>query len=143
MEKYVVGLIFSRDLRTVYLIRKNRPQWQEGFLNGVGGKLEAGETYPEAMQREASEECGLNTDDWTFLGVMYQYNSWHVGLYYTVLKGDFVPFTKTDEVIEAIPVENISPVNLSLLPNLATHINAAWANIWNKQKFTMSMIYGV
>ncbi len=63
----VVGFAFSDDFRTVLLIRKRKPASQAGLLNGVGGKVEPGESFIDAMIREFSEEAGINTlqSDWT------------------------------------------------------------------------------
>lgn len=62
---YVAGLLFSEHATTVVLVRKNRPAWQAGKLNAVGGKIEPGETPLEAMRREFREEAGLDIADWT------------------------------------------------------------------------------
>lgn len=64
--RYVAGFAFSRNFRDVALVRKERPDWQAGRLNGIGGKIEAGETPAEAMVREFQEETGLATApvDW-------------------------------------------------------------------------------
>ncbi len=41
MKNYVAGLMFSQDKTCVALIVKNKPDWQKGLLNGIGGqKLE-------------------------------------------------------------------------------------------------------
>ena len=64
MQKYVCGFLFSPDRERVLLIRKRRPAWQAGKLNGIGGKVEAGETLPEAMIREFREEAALTVRDW-------------------------------------------------------------------------------
>src|SRR4051794_29957490 len=63
---YVLGMAFSRDSRSMVLIEKKNPEWMCGFLNGVGGKIEPGETPIKAMQREFREETGVNTSthDW-------------------------------------------------------------------------------
>ena len=37
LKKWVVGFIFNSDMDHVLLINKNRPDWQIGFLNGIGG----------------------------------------------------------------------------------------------------------
>jgi 8-oxo-dGTP pyrophosphatase MutT (NUDIX family) len=55
-KEYVLGFIFTAGRNAVYLIRKNRPAWQRGFLNGLGGAREAGETFVEAMERESVNE---------------------------------------------------------------------------------------
>ncbi len=61
MEKrYVCSFAFSTDRQRVLLIRKNRPAWQAGKLNGVGGKMEPGETPHAAARREFREETGLD-----------------------------------------------------------------------------------
>lgn len=62
----VVGFLFWRG--QVLLVRKDRPFWQKGKLNGVGGKVEEGETAVTAMIREFSEETGLSssTTSWVY-----------------------------------------------------------------------------
>ena len=62
MQNYVVGFLFNKDETQVALVRKNRPEWQAGNLNGIGGKMEVGETTNECMQREFKEETGLKTN---------------------------------------------------------------------------------
>jgi 8-oxo-dGTP diphosphatase len=59
--EYVVGFAFDTDGR-VALIRKNRPEWQAGRLNGIGGHVEATDRTPwGAMCREWCEETGQPT----------------------------------------------------------------------------------
>jgi len=60
MARYVVGFLFCNGW--VLLIRKIRPDWQRGKLNGPGGKVEPGETFAEAMVREWREEVGVGED---------------------------------------------------------------------------------
>lgn len=61
-QGYVVGFLFRHLLRNqtneVALIRKSRPDWQRGLLNGIGGKIEADESSAAAMVREFEEETG-------------------------------------------------------------------------------------
>lgn len=64
MKIYVCGFLFSADRERVLLIRKRRPVWQAGRLNGVGGKVEPGETPGEAMEREFWEEAGMRGIEW-------------------------------------------------------------------------------
>jgi 8-oxo-dGTP diphosphatase len=56
---YVVGFAFNSELTDVVLIKKNRPAWQAGKLNGVGGKAHLGEMAMFAMSREFKEETGV------------------------------------------------------------------------------------
>jgi 8-oxo-dGTP diphosphatase len=60
MITYVCGFLFSEDGEKVLLIRKNRPEWMKGMSNGIGGKVEAGESVHEAMRREGLEEAGVD-----------------------------------------------------------------------------------
>jgi len=58
----VAGLLFSSDQKQVALILKNRPAWQAGRLNGIEGKIEAGESPLKAMRREFAEKTGWTGD---------------------------------------------------------------------------------
>lgn len=42
------------------MIRKNRPHWQAGCLNGLGGHIKDGETAVVAAIREVKEECNVS-----------------------------------------------------------------------------------
>jgi len=64
VQQYACGFLFSIDRSHVLLIRKRRPAWQAGRLNGIGGKVEPGETFAQAMQREFREEAFLDLSDW-------------------------------------------------------------------------------
>jgi len=55
---YVVGFLFDHARRVVVLLEKQKPLWQKGLLNGVGGKIEDGKTPYQAMHREFEEETG-------------------------------------------------------------------------------------
>lgn len=55
---YVLGFAFD-DIGRVALIRKNKPDWQRGRWNGVGGKVEPKELAVVAMSREFFEETGV------------------------------------------------------------------------------------
>ena len=75
MIEYVNGyMVNSLDLRTglgVFL-QKKKPAWQYGAWNGVGGKIEPGETPEEAMCREFFEEADVQTrpDEWELAVVL-------------------------------------------------------------------------
>jgi len=65
MREWVVGFLLDTDADRVVLVRKNRPEWQRGRLNGVGGKVEPGESHADAMPREFAEETGVHLAiDW-------------------------------------------------------------------------------
>lgn len=62
--RYVLGFLFSYDLQRVALIRKERPNWQKGKLNGIGGHIEEGEMSVDAMSREFFEGTGVKVPLW-------------------------------------------------------------------------------
>lgn len=65
MTLYCAGFLLDGQGRVV-LVRKNRPRWQAGRLNAVGGHVEDGETPVEAQRREFREETGVDVPepDW-------------------------------------------------------------------------------
>jgi len=73
MKTYVVGFAFDTLIRHVLLIKKNRPEWQRGKFNGVGGKVEKGEHAVSAIVREFREEAGLFVDHgrWKYVACLY------------------------------------------------------------------------
>ena len=63
LYKAVIGFLFDGN-DSVLLIKKNHPEWQFGRLNGIGGKIERGETPLQAMIREFREEAGALVTSW-------------------------------------------------------------------------------
>lgn len=85
---YVLGFLFSSDLRNVSLIQKQKPEWQKGRFNGIGGKIEEGEQPPDAMAREFNEETGVwvHPDQWREFAMLHSSNGrhWRVHIFYAV-----------------------------------------------------------
>lgn len=66
--QYVLGFAFSRNKRDVLLIKKQKPEWQSGLYNGIGGKInEPNEAPIDAMKREFKEETGIFISQRTFM----------------------------------------------------------------------------
>ncbi|HRU10630.1 MAG TPA: NUDIX domain-containing protein, partial [Thermoanaerobaculia bacterium] len=97
MIKYVLGFAFD-DLGRVALVQKERPAWQSGKLNGVGGHIEGHEEVLDAMVREFYEETGVTVVDWDFVGEM-RGADWHVTVLTTVSPEVRNVTTVTDEVV--------------------------------------------
>jgi 8-oxo-dGTP diphosphatase len=114
---YCAGFLFD-DSGRVALVRKNRPAWQAGRLNGVGGHVEKGETPAEAMRREFWEEAGLDLEGWEhFATVTFPAGEvWFYRLLVDIETLDQVE-TKTDEPIEIHSASGIA--YLPTLPNLS------------------------
>ena len=64
MTEYTAGFMFSEDHKQVALIVKNRPKWQAGLANGIGGHLEPRESPFNCMIREFKEETGVLHINW-------------------------------------------------------------------------------
>jgi 8-oxo-dGTP diphosphatase len=109
INKFVIGYLFD-DKGNIALIEKNRPNWQKGRLNAVGGKMERGETPLEAITREFQEEAGAEVSWRQFAelaGDSYR-------LYCFTSKDKAEIHTLTDEKVDWYPVDNL-PANI--LPN--------------------------
>jgi 8-oxo-dGTP diphosphatase len=115
MNKYVVGFLFDENMENVVLIHKNRPDWQKGLLNGVGGKIEDNETPLLAMQREFSEETGLQIDNWQGYAEIED-TDWIVYFFYTISDKWNQAETMTDEKIKFIPTNDL--FSYPMVPNL-------------------------
>ncbi len=106
MWKFVMGFLFDGQ-GNVALIEKNRPDWQKGCLNGIGGQIEKGEKPLQAMVREFEEEAGPEIT-WrqfcTLKGDGYR-------LYCFTSKDKAEISTKTDEKVGWYAVANL-PANL-------------------------------
>lgn len=83
-DRYVVGFMFNPAENAVLLIRKTHPAWQAGKLNGVGGRIEAGESALEAMRREFAEETGMIHTDWYQFCVLGDTREWQVHFFAAV-----------------------------------------------------------
>lgn len=118
MTKYSLGFLFSKDNRAVALINKNKPDWQKGLLNGIGGKQEENETMIECMIREFKEETGLLFTGWEhFLDIGNEY--FIVSCYKGTYNNLHELKSMTDESIEIHGVEIMLAVgHKDMIPNL-------------------------
>jgi len=122
ITQYVLGFIFDSEMKRVVLVVKKRPEWQAGYLNGVGGKVNEGETFVEAMIRETEEETGAKISEWENFGTMTG-PTWEVELFKTTLNDLSGIKTKTDEKIQ---IRNISDLKTAkVLKNIPWLIGAA------------------
>lgn len=109
--RYVLGFLFRESREAVVLIRKEKPQWQAGLLNGVGGKIESGETPVQAMVRECTEETGAATfpDGWREFCVM-EGPTWEVICFETTDEcARLAARTRESEVVEKVKIKELQP----------------------------------
>jgi len=116
--KYVLGFMFSEDKNCVALIKKTKPVWQAGCLNGIGGKVEKDEYGFDAMVREFREETGCQTQEHEWKHFATMTNSQFVVWCY-VAYGDLSFLKTTTE-------EEIKIVSLSILNQQYILSNLSW-----------------
>jgi 8-oxo-dGTP pyrophosphatase MutT (NUDIX family) len=107
----VVGFLFTVDRKDVVLIRKTKPEWQKGFLNGVGGKVEPGEVPEQAMQREFAEETTLDVAGWEYMGDL-EGPTWRVTVYrnFSMLAPHIE--STTEEIVGLYPVDKLAEMDV-------------------------------
>jgi len=84
MQEYVLVYAEPTEGNDILLIRKEKPDWQKGKLNLVGGKVEDDELAGIAAIREFKEETGygIGDDEIDYAGQMcgmfnsYPWNIW-------------------------------------------------------------------
>lgn len=121
MKIYCVGFMFDDEGRDVLLIQKNRPEWQAGLFNGIGGKVELTESPAAAMLREFEEEAGVATtgEDWHLFCLM-KARAEALIYFYRGFSTRVLDHAKTmeDEPISIWPVASVTSGALRCVPNL-------------------------
>ena len=88
-------------------MKKNRPDWQKGKLNGIGGHIDEGESNIECIVREAEEETGLTTSpsDWKHAATLGG-PDWNMDVFSLVCRGNEADVkTCTDEKVSWYDIE--------------------------------------
>lgn len=123
----VCGFVFNSDYSKVMLIRKNRPSFLKGMLNGIGGKIEANETALNAMMRECHEETGLviNIQDWKLYLTITE-AAYSLYWYVAVVSDDILNQAKsmTDEYVDIFNTTYVTEdKDVQVAPNVVSFIN--------------------
>lgn len=128
MRRYAVGFLIDTH-NNVLLIRKNRPEWQAGKLNGIGGKVEEGELPIDAMNREMFEETDVSGIDWEQYATLRE--DGELGDYELYVFRSFVPSlydikfkSKTDEIVNRFSVLDLH--NENIIPSARWFIHMAY-----------------
>lgn len=119
MKHYVLGFAFDSRNRVV-LIHKERPDWQRGKWNGVGGHINEGELPYSAMVREFKEETGvLISNGWRYVGQLYSTpGHWACEVY--TYRGHEVDLchTASDEPVDAFHLHQIYTHRVPMIENI-------------------------
>jgi len=103
-QTYVAGFLFDEAVANVALIRKEKPEWQKGLLNGIGGKVEKQETPEDAMKREFREETGAEVAGWEFFCKL---NFRGGEVHFFTARGDYSVQSREKEEVCWVPVEYV------------------------------------
>jgi 8-oxo-dGTP diphosphatase len=120
MKRFVVGFVFDSN-GWFAMIEKQRPDWQKGLWNGIGGKIEEDETPVEAMTREFFEEAGqlIPKEQWNLAGYMMETDQFQCFVFTTQIEVLNLK-SMTDERIRVFPPEAIQDMGkrYPCLPNI-------------------------
>ncbi|MBP9797908.1 NUDIX domain-containing protein [Candidatus Woesebacteria bacterium] len=140
VKEFSLGFIFDATGENVLLVHKQKPAWQAGKINGIGGKIEEGESPEDCIARETFEEACLTIPPqaWIYLGLITE-TSVSVHTFMTLFQGDTLDARKGDhEEVERFPTNNL-PVNC--IPNLRWIIPFAQEQMLDSDKSTFHVTY--
>ena len=110
-QHYVLGFRIGQK---VLLLKKLSPAWQG--LNGVGGKIEKGESQYDAMIREYREEVGVDVHDWEYRMCL---DGEDFVLFVFCSKGPIVAPKIVNDIGEELVIAHVSDIpHLNVIPNL-------------------------
>jgi 8-oxo-dGTP diphosphatase len=121
--RYVAGFLFDPLFESVSLIRKNRPKWQAGLLNGIGGHIDGDETALAAMFREFKEETGYHETMWTLFARL-KGPEFSVEFFAAIGNPNLCK-TVSDEPVEVICVHNLHIHQQRMVENVPWLIHLA------------------
>lgn len=130
MIKYALGFLLRPKLDKVLLIRKCKPAWQAGRLNGIGGHLLENETPLDGMRREFLEETGCALNNWVAFATLERTCQEHssIEVFYGI-SPSVRAHSMTEEAVGWYRIANLphgnSPVVADLPWLLATALYAA------------------
>jgi len=104
---YTLGFFFNPTMTKVLMLRKMRPDWQRGKLNGFGGHIEENETPDACIDREFKEEIKYHSEvKWTGYATI-KGETFEVFCFAGI--GNIEAATSlTDEIVEVVDVEKLS-----------------------------------
>jgi 8-oxo-dGTP diphosphatase len=119
VQKYTLGFVFNNDLTKVLLIHKLTPAWQNGKVNGPGGKVEGDDNGDslKSIVREIKEETDLTTtpEKWHYVG-RHHSPTFDVDTFSYVYEGKI----EDAKSMEAQQIEwfDVSAIPENVIPNL-------------------------
>ncbi len=124
MTRFVLGFVFDPTFKRVVLIKKERPDWQVGAWNGVGGKVNEGETSLQAVRRECEEETGLFITTWRYYVTEY-FPDGKLDVFWAFSNVALEAETRTDEEVAVWPVSEVLGGVHLLVKDVAHYVDLA------------------
>ena len=105
----VAGIIFSEDRQSLLLGFRSARQHQGNLWEFPGGKVEAGETFDNALVRELEEEVGIvATDISLYQTISHDYGDKSVVLHFYCVNGfTGQPQSLENQSVTWVPVEQL------------------------------------
>jgi len=112
---YTCGFIYHNDMNNILLIQKKRPSWQNGKINGIGGKVETFDSNSlQGWIREVKEEANIHISSkqkiYNFCRLVG--TNYSIEFFCTFFKNPIKFRSETDELIIDIPIQDLPKYNL-------------------------------
>jgi len=119
-KHYCLGFMFDEQRDLVLLIKKNKPKWQEGLYNGIGGKVQLRKDtdvytgavtwhhdvhdtniydFRKDMAREFKEEVGIETEPYQWEHCLEMYGEWFNVFVYRCFSNDVMNYKQMEEEV--------------------------------------------
>ena len=116
-DRMVLGFVFDENLEKVLLIKKLKPEWQNGLKNGIGGKVESFDSSVfDSIHREVLEESALDISEWKLVGSMNGQEGWRVDVFCTVYGGLYSDASSVTK--EKVEWHDVDRLPSDIIPNL-------------------------
>ncbi|OCG22215.1 8-oxo-dGTP diphosphatase [Gilliamella sp. wkB108] len=104
-----VGIIRSQDCK-IFITQRGEDSHLAGFWEFPGGKIEAGETPFQTLQREIAEEVDIHIHEAQFLKIVkHSYDDRDITIHaYLVEEWDGVPFAKEGQPSRWVDQEDLN-----------------------------------
>lgn len=127
IPEYASCLLVDYDEERILLIKKNRPDWQAGKLNIIGGHVEGDKDTSDAAIREVFEEVGIELKNIRYFCLLNTVTPCEAVVYFYVAFCDIeTAIQKTDEEPVSMLIEHA--IDMDIIPNLKYLIPLALDN---------------
>lgn len=143
MKQHTLAFIFTPNFDKVLLIEKQKPDWQKGKLNGIGGKHDAHESSEQCISRETLEETGLDIPDTSWLQYA-KIKMYDIDIEVDVFAATYNSDMNDAESREGLPVTWVPVSDLpdNVMTNLRILIPAAVEFLNERELHMLTLEYG-